>query len=83
MTTDQYTTFLKLIPDIERVLKSKGINVPRPQYDKATTGSKEENEEEDEEEAEESEEETLKPKGEPNKFKMKKNYEGTSEEDDG
>lgn len=32
---DQYKTFIALLPEIERVLGSKGIQVPRPKYDGA------------------------------------------------
>ena len=38
LTMDQFTAFLAALPDIERALKSKGVDVPRPQYDKATAG---------------------------------------------
>lgn len=30
---DQYKTFVALLPEIERVLATKGIQVPRPDYE--------------------------------------------------
>lgn len=88
MTVDQYTAFLELIPEIEQVLKSKGVTVPRPQYDKKASVKEEDENENDEHEdgdaAEDDEKDTsTKHKGKLDKFKMKKNHEATSDEDEG
>lgn len=94
MTMDQYTAFVELMPDIERVLKKKGIKAPRPQYDKKAS-SPEVDDDEDEEksaseedDAEESEEEkpskkSSKSKGKLDKFKMKPNHEATDSSEEG
>lgn len=92
MTIDQYTAFVELMPDIDRVLKKKGLKAPRPQYDNNKSSSPPAEEEEasasEEDEAEESEEEqpakaSTKTKGKLDKFKMKKNHEATDSSDDG
>ena len=82
MTVEQYTAFLDLIPDIERVLKSKGKEVPRLRFDKATADEDDEENGEDEVVKEE-EDEPLSRKGKLDKLKMKKNHEMTSEEEEG
>lgn len=92
MTIDQYTAFVELMPDIDRVLKKKGIKAPRPQYDSNKSSSPAVEDEEasasEEEEAEESEEDapaksSSKTKGKLDKFKIKKNHEATDSSDDG
>ena len=92
LTTEQFTALLAVLPDIDHVLKSKGIEVPRPQYDKAAATSSdpaeaesEEDEDEDEDEGEDEDEEAFeqpKSKRKLNKFKMKSNHEATSDEDE-
>lgn len=91
MTIDQYTAFVELMPDIDRVLKKKGLKAPRPQYDSNKSSSPAVEDEEasaSEEEAEESAEEqpaksSSKTKGKLDKFKMKPNHEATDSSDDG
>ena len=90
LSIEQYTALIEILPDIERVLKSKGIEVPRPQYGKATTKAVDEEEEEevddeevdDEEDDDDEEVETSKSKGKLDKFKLKSNHEATSDEDE-
>lgn len=87
MTVDQYTAFLDLMPDIERVLQSRGIKVPRPPFDKKVITTEEEAE--DEESADDGDRDGDKhqsspeQKGRLDKFKMKKNHEATSSSDEG
>lgn len=69
---DQYKTFISLLPDIERVLESKGIQVPRPQYDAPLKSN-----EEDEEEGG-----TTKASSKRNGKPSKPNHEATSDEDE-
>jgi hypothetical protein len=81
LNIEQYCSLLDLLPQVEKVLKAKGQTVPRPQYDgassKATaTADDDEEDEEDEEEA------VSKTKGKLDRFKMKKNHEATSDEDE-
>ena len=84
MTVEQYTAFVELMPDIERVLKSKGLKAPRPQYDKSSTTKEPDDELEASDEVEEEDEREVssKHKGKLEKFKMKKNHEATSDEED-
>lgn len=70
---DQYKTFVSLVPEIERVLESKGIQVPRPQYDKSK--------DEPMEDGDGSEEEETHPKKRNGKA-SKPNHEATSDEDE-
>ena len=84
MTVDQYVSFMELMPDIERVLKSKGVTVPRPQFSGIASSSKPaEDEDEGGGDSEEEDDQSTKHKGKLDKFKMKKNHEATSDEDDG
>ena len=62
LNIEQFTAFIDQLPEIEKVLKAKGITIPRPEYGGARVSPKaedqEENDEEnDEEEVEEEEEE--------------------------
>ena len=79
---EQYTALVGLLPDIERVLKSKGVEVPRPKYDKAAPQV--DDDEEDSEPEEEDEEEVAPPKskGRLEKYKKKSNHDATSDEDE-
>ena len=72
MSLEQYSTFVELLPQIEKVLKGKGETVPRPQYTKGGGAAvKKENDEDDEEmDADDM-------KG------GKSNFEATSDEDEG
>ena len=94
LSIEQYTTLMDLLPDIESALKSKGIAVPRPSY--GTRAAIKDAEEQDEDDSETEylfndmqdppgDQEILKSKkeGRLEKFKMKKNHEATSDEDDG
>ncbi|KAK5124384.1 hypothetical protein LTR85_001601 [Meristemomyces frigidus] len=88
LSIDQFTAVLDILPDIESVLKSKGITIPRPTYDGKPATEEPAAEEEDEEDGGEEEEEEVKdekPKtsGRLDKLKMKQNHEATSDEDDG
>ncbi|KAK3703087.1 hypothetical protein LTR37_014698 [Vermiconidia calcicola] len=81
LSIDQYTAFLELVPEIERVLKSKGITVPRPRFDGGPAAKDEEPvADEVDEDADEAEASTH--KGKLDKFKMKKNHETTSDEEE-
>ena len=85
LSIEQYTALIEILPDIERVLKSKRIEVPRPQYGKAAAKAVDEEEEEevdDEEDDDDEEVETSKSKGKLGKFKLKSNHEATSDEDE-
>ena len=87
LSIEQYTALIEILPDIERVLKSKRIEVPRPQYGKAAAKAVDEEEEEeeevdDEEDDDDEEVETSKSKGKLDKFKLKSNHEATSDEDE-
>lgn len=86
---DQYSALIDLLPDIERVLKGRGIEVPRPQYDGKAAASKKgaERDEDgvDNEDPEDGEQVAAPQKGKLDRFKMekKKNHEATSDEDEG
>ncbi|KAK3724419.1 hypothetical protein LTR37_001043 [Vermiconidia calcicola] len=82
LTLDQYTAFLGLVPEIERVLKSKGITVPRPQYESQPATKDEEPAADEVDEDGDEDEEASTHKGKLDKFKMKKNHETTSDEEE-
>jgi hypothetical protein len=82
LSIEQYTALIEILPDIERVLKSKGVEVPRPQYGKATTKTVKEEEHVDDDEEDDEEFETSRSKGKLEKFKLKPNHEATSDEDE-
>ena len=91
LTIDQYTALIDILPDLERVLKSKGVTVPRPQYDKKSAPKPEDEEEEEEEEEEtgavdegsdDAEAEASKHRGKLDRFKNRRNHEATSDEDE-
>ena len=72
LNIEQFTAFIDQLPEIEKVLKAKGITIPRPEYGGARVSPKaedqEENDEEnDEEEVEEEEEEEVKKPGKASK----------------
>lgn len=85
LSSDQYTALVELLPDIERVLQSKGVTVPRPQYDKNAAlrdADADDQEEPVDEQEEDVGEEPAPRKGRLEKFRMKGNHESTSDEDD-
>jgi hypothetical protein len=85
LSMEQYTALVALLPDIERVLKSKGVEVPRPKYDKAALQVKDQEEDSAPEEEDEEDEEEAAPsksKAKLSKFKMKSNHDATSDEDE-
>jgi hypothetical protein len=82
LTMEQFTALLGVLPDIERALKSKGVEVPRPQYDKSGAAGGDEVEAELEEDEEEKASGKPKSKGKLDKFKIKSNHEATSDEDE-
>lgn len=86
MTVEQYSAFLELVPGIEDVLKSKGIEVPRPSFDgKAKTAHDGVGEAEDEDRDDDEEEvaaESSRQSGKLEKYNFKKNHEATSDEDE-
>lgn len=59
LNIEQYAAFIALMPEIEAVLKDKGIDVPRPQYDAGSSQkvSDAEDEEDDDDEEKEDEDE--------------------------
>ena len=75
MTMEQYSRFIELIPDIERVLKSKKVDVPRPQFNGKAT----DRENSDEEEEGEDEHPASSSRNRDNS--KKRNHEATSDED--
>ncbi|SMR54625.1 unnamed protein product [Zymoseptoria tritici ST99CH_3D1] len=87
LTTEQFNAVIELLPQIEPVLKEKGVDVVRPEYDQVgDTVAKDDSEDEDEAEFEE----VVKPvetkkvnRLDKYKNKNKKNHESTSEEDAG
>lgn len=98
MTLDQYSALIKVLPEIERVLKAQGATVPRPRYGQVTEDEAEDEEsqrdrDEDDEEARSGDgdsrtvpSEDAAPSNEQSKlekFRMKKNHEATSDEDNG
>ncbi|KAK5138028.1 hypothetical protein LTR08_005825 [Meristemomyces frigidus] len=86
LSVDQFAAVLDILPQIESVLGSKGIEVPRPKYDGKLPAEDPDNEEEAEQEAkhdEDEEEEVPKTSSKLEKFRMRKNHEATSDEDDG
>ncbi len=82
LSIEQYTALIQILPDIEGVLKSKDIEVPRPQYDEAITKTIKESEAVDDDEDDEEEVETSKSKGRLEKYKLKRNHDATSDEDE-
>jgi hypothetical protein len=85
LTAEQFNAVIELLPQIEPVLQSKGVEVVRPQYDqsrKKQPASMEEDEVENEAEAG-GFEPASKVASKLEKYKLKKNHESTSEEDDG
>ena len=77
---------LDIVPQIESVLDSKGVKVPRPNYDGKLEVAKVDNEEvvEGEEGSDGSKEvQDRTSSGKLEKYRMKKNHEATSDEDDG
>lgn len=69
MTIEQFSNLVSVLPYVESTLKSKGISIPRPNYEEWAAGVGDE-----EEEAMDEDEEDVKKKA-------KKNFEETSEED--
>lgn len=81
LPVDQFSAIIQLLPHIESVLKGKGIEVARPVYD-AAGGDGDEKGEEEKEEVDEGE--TGKAQEKAGKgTKRKKNFEATSEEEEG
>lgn len=84
LNLDQFNAFVELLPAIEGVLSSKGIQAARPKYDqgpakKAVATDQEPDEDEDDDE--EVVEPASKSTGKLDKFKHKANHEATSDED--
>ena len=68
------------------MLESKGITVPHPQYDKTVPPEHEDTEEQEDEapdEEDDEEAESAGHRGKLDKFKMRRNHEATSDEDEG
>ena len=77
---------LDIVPQIESVLDSKGVKVPRPNYDGKPEVAKVDNQETIEGEEERdggAEVQDRTSSGKLEKYRMKKNHEATSDEDDG
>lgn len=86
LTTDQFAAILEVLPQIESVLQSKGVTLPRPKYDDPVAVSEAAADQEPEE-AESEEDEVphveTKPSNKLETFKFKKaNHEATDDEDD-
>ncbi len=78
MPLEQYGALITLLPHIEKVLTEKGEKVPRPDYTRQSAAK------DDEAVGEEDEAEELKEEGEPGGNGVsKKNFEATSDEEDG
>ena len=71
---DQFAALVDVLPQIEKVLKEKGEDIPRPKYDKMEDEA--EHGAEEEEAVDEEEEDAEDTKNE------KKNFEATSDEDE-
>lgn len=88
LTIDQYTALIDILPDLERVLKAKGVDVPRPRYDKKPAPLDEEDEEDETgplNDEDDEEKEDAKPSQQRvtlNKFKARRNHDATSDEDE-
>ncbi|KAK5115532.1 hypothetical protein LTR62_001191 [Meristemomyces frigidus] len=88
LSLDQYATLLAVLPQLETLLRSKGEDVPRPQYDGA--GMIKKTKKEDIGAADEAQDEVdddtvdAKPvaSSKIDKYRMKHNHEATSDEDD-
>ena len=86
LSVDQYVALLEILPHIESVLESKGITVARPEYagkTEAATVDVDEVVEEEEEDDDDDEVQERKSSSKLEKYRMKKNHEATSDEDDG
>ena len=97
LNIEQFTAFIEQLPEIEKVLKAKGITIPRPEYGGACASPEDEDqaEEEDEEDGEEEVKKSAKAEEESeheedakpvaasklDKFRHRANHEATSEED--
>jgi hypothetical protein len=96
LNIEQFTTLIEQLPEIEKVLKAKGITIPRPEYGGARASPKAESqdEEENEEEVEDvkkptkpvqesEQEEDAKPvaASKLDRFRHRANHEATSDED--
>ncbi|KAM0717889.1 hypothetical protein Q7P37_006221 [Cladosporium fusiforme] len=84
LSMEQFQAFLESLPEIEKALQAKGISIPRPKYDGASSGAADNNEEDEtEDKAEAASEEEGKPikAGRLDRFKHRANHEATSDED--
>lgn len=89
LNLDQFNAFVELLPQLESVLASKGVKVPRPNYDQEAT-SAERNEYDDglAKRSVDDDENPDQPKPTESKLdklrlkEKKKNFEGTSDEDE-
>ena len=66
MPIAQFSTFISLLPQIETVLREKGVTLPRSAYDSAEPAAMDPESE---------------PEAAPSKKESKRNFEETSEED--
>ena len=81
LNIEQYTALLNAIPQIERSLKAKGVDVPRPNYDSTTGTEVSENGVGDEAK----DRDPIYSKASTSKldqYKMRANHEATSDEDE-
>ncbi|TKA50545.1 hypothetical protein B0A55_12878, partial [Friedmanniomyces simplex] len=87
LSVDQYTALLSVLPQLESILRSQGIDVPRPQYDgPGAIQSLQEGEDDGQDEeadADEGKDEKPVKTSKLDKFKLKANHEATSDEDEG
>jgi hypothetical protein len=94
LNIEQFTAFIDQMPEIEKVLKAKGITIPRPEYGGARVSPKAEDQEENEEEEEEVKKpgkaskasdraEDMKPvaASKLDRFRHRANHEAASDED--
>jgi len=92
LSIDQYTAVLDILPEIESILKSRGITVARPKYDGVSDAGGADEEEVavadgdgDADAGEEQEKKTVKEEKKSSKLdkvKLKANHEATSDEEE-
>jgi len=84
LSIDQFTAVLDILPELERTLKSKGITIPRPEYDRAEVAPGTANDGDHDEGAAEVDEAPVETKSTSklSKFMHKPNHEATSDEDE-
>nr|POE48035.1 putative rna polymerase ii transcriptional coactivator [Quercus suber] len=82
LTTDQFASVLQILPQVEAALHSRGVSLPRPEYNTPVT-TPEQKGVELEQESDEPDRKLIKSTADPIKPKTKKaNHEATDDEDE-